>query len=94
MRYAHSNDTINERRRIAYGVKEDAVNTRRRAARKATQQHRRDSVVAARRNRFDSAIFCELEDHIPHLQEVMAQRKQDLDAARDEMGVTTNKADP
>ena len=70
------------------------VNARRRAKRKATERSRRDSVLAARRNRFDSQVFRELEDGISILQEVMAQRKQDLDAARDKMGGTIKNADP
>ena len=92
--YAHSNDAINERRCIAHGMNKDAVNARRRDNRKATQQSCRYSVLAARSNLFDYEVFRGLEDDTSHLQEVMAQRKQALDATRDEMGVTIKNADP
>lgn len=97
-RYAED-PTINDTRRNSYEANRHAINdrrraNRRRAEREANQHSRRRALLAARRNRFDPAVFCPADDDISNLEDVMAQRQQALNAARQSMGVDIKNGDP
>ena len=84
----------NQWERARYARHQDSINHRRRSTHAATQQRRRESLIAARRSRFNSAVFDIAEEDISHLQDVMSQRQQALDAARESTGVNIKIAEP
>ena len=76
----------NQRERTRYAAERDAISGRRR-------EHRQ-SLLAARRNRFDYTVFGVAEEDISNLSDVISQRQQALHAARESTGVNIKIAEP
>ena len=58
------------------------------------RREHRQSLLAARRNRFDHTVFGVAEEDISNLSDVMSRRQQALDAARESTGVNIKIAEP
>ena len=81
-----NNPATNDKNRRSYAANRHAINTRRRA--------RRQSLLAARRDHFDHAVFRMAEEDISNLSDVISQRQQALHAARESTGVNIKIAEP
>lgn len=96
-KYANHRTEINDKRRVRYeSNKEDIIkrNARRRTHRQAAQHDRRHTILAKKRRHFDAAVFCEADHDISNLQDVISQRRQQLEAARASLGISISTADP